>query len=299
MGLFSLRLQRTSLKQKLNLFEVAAYGPEAEAEVLGGYGPAMPNEASNKDNGVLFQHTPELHPLSPQSCSSLPSFEQLSSPAVPTPAAGCMMVTPLRVYSRRQPRTTARLEAPIKDVQEEVNHPTTSPLVSSELLAAGCGDALPLTAKLEDQRQVQHPGVVSRPLLPTTEDSAEENVRTTFLNSVVHQVAALLPVPTDNGKRTRAEPPGTTPRCSRRISGAGVEHQVGDLDRRSTKRAMRSLNIIGKDGSIDQQAHDEYKKIISEPLSASHLEAAAALFGWFTLQNGAEEEGNVFLTQQV
>jgi hypothetical protein len=75
-------------------------------------------------------------------------------------------------------------------------------------------------------------------------------------------------------------------RGSRRgVAGAGVEFQMGEIARRSTKRAMRSLSIIGENDGIDQQAKEEYAKVFSEPLSDSHIKALAALFGWSSLDS--------------
>lgn len=43
---------------------------------------------------------------------------------------------------------------------------------------------------------------------------------------------------------------------------------------------MRTLDIIGVNKGFDQQAQDEYAKLFSQSLSASHMDALAALFGW-------------------
>jgi hypothetical protein len=59
-----------------------------------------------------------------------------------------------------------------------------------------------------------------------------------------------------------------------------MEFRMGDLAGRSTNKAMRSLGIIGKNQGIDQQAHEEYAKLFSEPLSSAHLAALAVLFEW-------------------
>jgi hypothetical protein len=66
--------------------------------------------------------------------------------------------------------------------------------------------------------------------------------------------------------------------------------QNGDMvARRSTKKIMRSLGIIGEQDGINQQALEEYGGIFTEPISTSHLQALAALFGWNSLEsNGLE-----------
>jgi hypothetical protein len=106
-----------------------------------------------------------------------------------------------------------------------------------------------------------------------------------FLSEMVHQVSALLSVPSFREQKVSAHPPGSTPQRSRRLAGAGVEFQMGEITRRSTKRAMRSLSIIGETDGIDQQAKEEYAKVFSEPLSDSHIQALAALFGWSSLDS--------------
>jgi hypothetical protein len=55
---------------------------------------------------------------------------------------------------------------------------------------------------------------------------------------------------------------------------------MGETARRSAKKIMRSLDIIGEQDGISKQAQDEYAKLFSQPLSASHLQALATLFGW-------------------
>jgi hypothetical protein len=55
---------------------------------------------------------------------------------------------------------------------------------------------------------------------------------------------------------------------------------MGEMERRATKRIMRSLDVIGEHDDTNQQSLEECAKIFIEPLSASNLEALAALFGW-------------------
>jgi hypothetical protein len=54
---------------------------------------------------------------------------------------------------------------------------------------------------------------------------------------------------------------------------------MGEMERRATKRIMRSLDVIGEHDDTNQQSLEECAKIFIEPLSASNLEALAALFG--------------------
>jgi hypothetical protein len=84
-------------------------------------------------------------------------------------------------------------------------------------------------------------------------------------------------MPTINKRRYKS---GVTPRRSRRLAGADVEFPLNDMSRRTKKKAMRSLDIIGENEGIDQQALDDYAKLFVHPLSVSQLQALAALFNW-------------------
>jgi hypothetical protein len=72
--------------------------------------------------------------------------------------------------------------------------------------------------------------------------------------NVISLVSPLLLMPNFKELRTSAAPRGVTPWHSCRIAKAGVEFHMGDLTGRSTKRAMRSLGVIGENQGIDQQA---------------------------------------------
>ena len=64
------------------------------------------------------------------------------------------------------------------------------------------------------------------------------------------------------------------------VAGAAAEFLPDDLIRRTKKKAMRSLDILGENEGIDQQAQDDYAKLFRHPLSDSHLRALSALFKW-------------------
>jgi hypothetical protein len=59
-----------------------------------------------------------------------------------------------------------------------------------------------------------------------------------------------------------------------------VEFQPADMTARSKKKTMKVLKVIPENGSIDHQAGEDYKKLFSEPLSDTHMQVLAALFGW-------------------
>jgi hypothetical protein len=113
--------------------------------------------------------------------------------------------------------------------------------------------------------------------------------REEFIKKITACTAPLLLVKIQH-RRAKALPQVQTPRCSRRIAGAQVEFRLGDLERRSKKKVMRSLQIIGEQDGIDQQTHDEYAKLFEKPLSAAHVQALAALFKWDTPAGWDQEE---------
>ncbi|KAF0936116.1 hypothetical protein E2562_038782 [Oryza meyeriana var. granulata] len=102
------------------------------------------------------------------------------------------------------------------------------------------------------------------------------SVRATFINRIGRRTSGLLPAPSIGKRQVK-----TLPRRSQRLAGADVEFQPGnDISRRSKKCAMSSLGIIDEHDGIDQQAQDEYAQLFGQQLSASHLQALAALLGW-------------------
>ena len=54
----------------------------------------------------------------------------------------------------------------------------------------------------------------------------------------------------------------------------------GILDAGSRKTVMRSLGIELEREHVNQKVMEDYAKLFSGPLSASHVQALAALFGW-------------------
>lgn len=121
---------------------------------------------------------------------------------------------------------------------------------------------------------------VPRETPPAADMTPRTSARNAFIAKLARHTAGHLPVPTINKRCTKAMPLGQTPRRSRRLAGAQVEFKPDDLDRRSKKKVMRSLEIIGEQDGIDQQTQDDYAKIFGQPLSDLHLQALAALFKW-------------------
>jgi hypothetical protein len=59
-----------------------------------------------------------------------------------------------------------------------------------------------------------------------------------------------------------------------------MEFQLGDLEIRVRKKFMRTLDIIGENEGISQQAQDEYARLFGHCPSASHIQAMTTLFNW-------------------
>jgi hypothetical protein len=102
--------------------------------------------------------------------------------------------------------------------------------------------------------------------------------REDFINKITAHTAAILPIKIQHQKAKSLQQ-GQTPRRNRCIAGAAAEFKTGDLER-SKKKVTRSLQIIGEQEGIDQQAQEEYAKLFQGPLSDSHVQTLAALFKW-------------------
>lgn len=106
-------------------------------------------------------------------------------------------------------------------------------------------------------------------LAPSLVDTAAS--RAAFINKLAWRAGGLLPVPAINKRRGKTLPPGDTPRRSRRLAGAKTEFGLNDLERRTKKKAMRTLELIEEHDGIDQQALDDYAKLFGQPLPDSHI----------------------------
>jgi hypothetical protein len=106
-------------------------------------------------------------------------------------------------------------------------------------------------------------GVILEPPAPPPASSSVNLAasRAIFINKLAQRAGGVLPVPAINKRRHKTLPPGDTPRRSRRIAGVETEFGLNDLERRTKKRAMRTLELIEEHEGIDQQALDEYAKL--------------------------------------
>jgi hypothetical protein len=93
---------------------------------------------------------------------------------------------------------------------------------------------------------------------------------------------AVIGLPHMPKRRVKTLPPGTTPRCSRRIAGFGVEPQQQPINvrSRSKRTLMKTLHVVSDAESISPKALDKYAAVFSNPLSSTQIKVLAALFGW-------------------
>jgi hypothetical protein len=118
------------------------------------------------------------------------------------------------------------------------------------------------------------PLAVASPSTPSPRRAGKE-----FIKRLSKKTSNILPTPCISRRKRQLLPPGA-PRRSRRLAGIGVESPKQPSPSRFKKRVMRSLDIISEQEGIDQQALEEYAKFFTQPLSTSHIQALAALFGW-------------------
>ena len=111
-------------------------------------------------------------------------------------------------------------------------------------------------------------------------DSPATKAQKAFIDKLSKNTEGLIPQPPAVPKRrSRAPPPTSVPRRSRRTAGLEAE-LPGILDAGSRKTVMRSLGIELEREHVNQKIMDDYAKLFSGPLSASHVQALAVLFGW-------------------
>ena len=271
-------------------------------EVDDGLGLGGATESPASPRSPLFFPTDEatVEPASPQSPPSpVPEFNLLVTPQLQpkNPAKSLLVYSrrrsrhcpakPLLVYSRRRSRRCSRGPSPTSPPLVDVAATPVPPLAAD--VVAGC--TAPSSAVLVDANTATPAGmgcsssVLSPPSL--------SDVRAAFINKVARHASGLLPAPAINKRRGKTLPSGATPRRSRRLAGAKTEFGLHDLERRTKKKAMGTLELIEEHEGIDQQALDEYTKLLTQPLPDSHVQALAALFNWSLPKNLGEDDGGV------
>lgn len=176
----------------------------------------------------------------------VPGPRQCSSPVEPTRSANNTQHS-LKVYSRRRRRVQAT------DAALDVGSNAAATLVTLDTTNA-----------------------------PSMQTSSSKK-RASFMAKLSKKTVRILPTPAVKRTRSRIRTPAAPLRRSR-IAGVGPEPTNGVASPRTKKKVMRALDIIGENEGIDEHALAEYTKLFTQPcqLSASHIQALAALFGWPT-----------------
>jgi hypothetical protein len=99
-----------------------------------------------------------------------------------------------------------------------------------------------------------------------------------------------MATPTAIKRSTKTVQAGQKQRQSRCIAGNQAEISLNEHDRRSKKKAMRTMTVISGQEGVSQQAQDDYSKFFGQPLSGWHLEALASHFNW-SIPNFHQELG--------
>jgi hypothetical protein len=194
-----------------------------------------------------------------------PNTPNLEEPPPPTSSIRDHVSAPLKVYFR-------------KNLKHQQHRDQKEDQLFEEEHCEEDGDATGVSAPLMPSRLTQNGSDAEDDGL--TGRSHKEN----FVNDICRRPSGILSVP-ENITQRQHPPPSTfvsASRRSRQVAGIGVEFQMQDLGSRSTKKSMRTLQIIIEYEGISQEAIEEYKKLFTHPLSQCHIEALSALFGWNT-----------------
>ena len=267
-------------------------GPSQTPKVDDGLGLGKATESPASPRSPLLFPTTEatVEPASLQSPSSpIPEFNLLVTPQPqPKILAKPLLVysrrrsrcaaKPLLVYSRRRPRRSSRGPSPTSSPAVDV---AAAPVPLAADVVADC--TAPSPAVLVDATTASLAGMgcsYSLATLTSGSPSSLVDAQAAFLDKVARRAGGLLPAPSINKRRGKILPSSATPRRSRRLAGAKIEFGLNDMERRTKKKAMRTLELIEEHEGIDQQALDEYSKLFTQPLPDSHVQALAALFNW-------------------
>jgi hypothetical protein len=189
------------------------------------------------------------------------------APISPTLADGA-----LKVYYRRKRRTRTH-SPPRGDILlpqlAVVSHPPTQ-------AASETHSDVPAPLSAVEPHPPPQPDVETH-----REDHEPANLsRKTFIDNLTKKTDGVLArPPTIQKRRVKAPPPTSAPRRSRRTAGLGAEF-AGCPDIGARKTVIRSLDLAIEREHVDQRILNDYAKLFGRSLSASHVQALAALFGW-------------------
>jgi hypothetical protein len=117
---------------------------------------------------------------------------------------------------------------------------------------------------------------------PVVDDQSPATLyRKNFIDSLTKRTDGLIAQPPPVQKRrAKARPLPTSAPCkSRRTARLGVEF-AGSDEIGARKTVIRSLGITMEKEHVGQRILNDYAKLFSHLLSASYVQALAALFGW-------------------
>jgi hypothetical protein len=185
-------------------------------------------------NGLLERAGPGLPHFGK---SFLPATDLNTPPNLEEPPA------PLKVYIR-------------KKLKYQQHHDQKKDQIFEEEICEEDGDGTGVPA------QLMLPGLTQSGSDAEKDELTRNSHSEKFVNDISRRPSGILPVP-DNITQ-RQQPPrstfGSAPRRSRRVAGIGVEFQMQDLGSRSTKRAMRTLQIITEyEGKLAQKQSKNIK----------------------------------------
>lgn len=196
-----------------------------------------------------------------------------------------VLKSPVKIVYSRRPATQCTSAALTLETQEGA-------------IDFGVVDAHVLPVALVDDA-TQLRGLSSSSLGPTSMELVDLPVaigKDRFIQSIACWSNKLLSMPLLSKRKQNHRKLIKYPPCrSRWIMGAGVEFSSDVLSTRSKRKALRSLELIGENEGLHDQALQEYARLFAKPLSDSHVTALATLFGWHlpTDDSWMAEDGGV------
>lgn len=142
--------------------------------------------------------------------------------------------------------------------------------ISSQAAAAAPS---PLRVYSRQRRRDKAPAPMARSPQSSGSDSPLRK-----LEKLRKPVDMLLPLPVIQKRRKKGPPPGSLPRRSRRVAGAGP-CSPGQVVTAAQRKVMRQLGFEEKE-IIGPEAQDKYSKLFKPLNNESHVAAMAAIFGW-------------------
>ena len=192
----------------------------------------------------------------------------LERPRLGSPHFGTTFLppAPLKVYIRKKLKSQQQHDQKKDQISEQEIGEGDGARLPALLMIQNGPDVVPAPLMIQNGSDAEEDGNshneqsvndgdgarVSAPLMIQNESDAEQDEltgnshREKFVNNICRRPSGILPVPDNTAQRQQPSRSAfsSAPRRSRRVAGIGVEFQMQDLGSRSTKRAMRTLQII-------------------------------------------------------